>query len=72
MTNELKKSTFRRKHYLTVARAIQNTLVLYSYDDPAVELLTDLITEFNRIFKEDNPAFDVDKFLKASGLGPMD
>jgi hypothetical protein len=57
-----------KKHYVAIAREISELLKDLEGSNVAINAISLLASRLAYIFKDDNPAFDRDRFLRACGV----
>ena len=59
-----------KKHYIAIAREIAELLKDLEGSNAAINAVALLASRLACIFKDDNPAFDRERFLQACGVKP--
>ena len=63
-TNRTPKLLFQARHYGSVATTLRNAYGLFT-DDASRTAITWMKAQFIEQFKQDNPNFDLERFMKA-------
>ena len=59
-----------KKHYVAIAREIAELLKDLEGSNAAINAIALLTLRLACVFKDDNPAFDRERFLRACGVTP--
>jgi hypothetical protein len=64
----MERAVTSKKHYIAIAREIAELLKDMEGSNTAINAIALLASRLACIFKDDNPAFDRERFLRACGV----